>query len=75
MRLLAEKLGATQVFYDRDQLNARGTISAPNPVVEKYTGAVGVSEPSAMLAAGTTHLLVPKHKSKRATLAVARLEF
>ena len=59
-------------FFTRDQLNAVGTISPPNPVVEKYTGAVGVSEPAAMLSAGAKDLVVTKHKSQRATLAVAR---
>ena len=73
LRLLAAHLGAAQAFFDRDQLNARGTVSAPNPLVEKYTGAVGVSEPSALLAAGADALLLPKIKSKRATLAVARI--
>jgi cobalt-precorrin 5A hydrolase len=72
---LALKTGASLKFFTRDELNARGTISAPNPVVEKYTGAIGVSEPSAMLAAGVESLVVPKKKSKRATLAVARREF
>ena len=75
LRLLAEHLGAAQVFYSRDELNAKGTLSAPNPVVEKYTGAVGVSEPSAMLAAGADQLLLKKIKSTRATLAVARKTF
>jgi cobalt-precorrin 5A hydrolase len=75
LRLLAEHLGAAQAFFHRDQLNARGTVSTPNPVVEKYTGAVGVSEPSALLAAGAETLLLNKIKSKRATLAVARLPF
>jgi len=75
LRLLAEHLGAQQVFYTRDELNAKGTLSTPNPVVEKYTGAVGVSEPSAMLAAGTDRLLLKKIKSARATLAVARKTF
>jgi cobalt-precorrin 5A hydrolase len=75
LRLLAEKLGAQQLFFSRDQLNAKGTLSQPNPVVEKYTGAVGVCEPAAMLAAGADTLLIPKHKSKRATLAVARKTF
>jgi cobalt-precorrin 5A hydrolase len=63
------------VFFTRDELNAKGTLSVPNPVVEKYTGAVGVSEPSAMLAAGTDQLLLKKIKSARATLAVARKAF
>ena len=75
LRLLAEHLGAAQVFYTRDELNAKGTVTTPNPVVEKYTGAVGVSEPSAMLAADTDQLLLKKIKSTRATLAVARKAF
>jgi cobalt-precorrin 5A hydrolase len=72
---LSQKTGAELIFYTRDQLNGQGTISTPNPVVEKYTGAVGVSEPSAMLSAGVDSLVVTKKKSKRATLAVARKEF
>jgi cobalt-precorrin 5A hydrolase len=72
---LSQKTGASIEFFTRDQLNGRGTVSTPNPLVEKYTGAVGVSEPSAMLAAGTDSLVVTKHKSKRATLAVARARF
>lgn len=72
---LAAKTGALLQFFTREQLNAKGTVSTPNPVVEKYTGAVGVSEPSAMLAADAESLLVVKHKSKRATLAVARAVF
>ena len=69
---LAGELGVELVFYTREQLNERGVRSQPNPVVEKYTGAVGVCEPAAMLAAGTDELVVAKQKSKRATLAVAR---
>jgi len=72
---VAQNFGLEPVFFTRDQLNAKGVISPANPVVEKYTGAVGVSEPSAMLAAGADSLLVPKRKSRRATLAVARKVF
>lgn len=71
----ARRLGAETRFFDRDQLNAAGVVSPANPMVEKYTGAVGVCEPAAMLAAGTTTLLLTKRKSRRATLAVARREF
>ncbi len=70
---LGEKLGVPLIFYTRDQLNAVGTISDPNPIVEKYTGAIGVSEPSAMLSANVQELVLTKRKSKRATLAVARV--
>jgi cobalt-precorrin 5A hydrolase len=72
LQQLSQKTGAGLTFYTRDQLNGQGTISTPNPVVEKYTGAVGVSEPSAMLLAGASALVVTKKKSKRATLAIAR---
>ncbi len=69
---LARRLGVEPVFYTRDELNAKGVRSPANPVVEKYTGAVGVSEPAAMLAAGADALVVPKRKSRCVTLAVAR---
>lgn len=72
---LAAHLGVPQVFYTRDQLNEIAPKSALNPIVMKYTGAAGVSEPSAMRSAGTDELVVLKHKSKRATVAVARQEF
>jgi cobalt-precorrin 5A hydrolase len=72
---VAAKLGLQPLFFSREQLNAKGVRSPANPVVEKYTGAVGVSEPSAMLAAGADSLVLPKHKSRRATLAVARKVF
>jgi cobalt-precorrin 5A hydrolase len=69
---LAEKLGLKLLFYTREQLNQQGVKSQANPLVEKYTGAVGVCEPSAMLAAGVDELVLMKRKSQRATLAVAR---
>lgn len=72
---LAEALGVGLQFYTRDELNEKKTKSMPNPLVMKYTGAVGVCEPSAMLAAGVGELVMLKHKSRRATLAVARRGF
>jgi cobalt-precorrin 5A hydrolase len=71
---LAAALGVGIKFFSRDELNEKKTKSMPNPLVMKYTGAIGVSEPSAMLAAGVGDLVVLKHKSQRATLAVARQE-
>lgn len=71
---LAVRLGVGIKFFGRDELNGKKTKSTPNPLVMKYTGAVGVSEPAAMLAAGANDLVVPKRKSQRATLAVARQE-
>ena len=72
---LSKRLGVGIDFFTRDQLNAQGVLSPANPVVEKYTGAVGVSEPAAMLSAGAQDLVVRKQKSRRVTLAVARKAF
>jgi cobalt-precorrin 5A hydrolase len=72
---VAERLGVAPVFYTREELNAKGVLSPANPVVEKYTGAVGVSEPAAMLAANADSLVLHKHKSQRVTLAIARKSF
>ena len=72
---LSEWAAVPLVFYTRDELNGKKTLSVPNPIVMKYTGAIGVSEPAAMLSAGTDDLLIKKVKSKCATLAVARKEF
>jgi len=69
---LAQHWSLPLQFFTRDELNEKKTKSMPNPLVMKYTGAVGVCEPSAMLAAGVGDLVVLKHKSQRATLAVAR---
>lgn len=74
LHALAARLGVGIRFFTRDELNEKKTKSMPNPLVMKYTGAVGVCEPSAMLAAGAGDLAVLKRKSKRATLAVARKE-
>jgi cobalt-precorrin 5A hydrolase len=69
---LAQHWGLPLRFFSREELNEKKTKSMPNPLVMKYTGAVGVCEPAAMLAAGVGDLVVMKHKSQRATLAVAR---
>ena len=46
----------------------------PYPKVRKLLGMWGVSEPAALLAAGSENLLVPRVKTSRATIAVARME-
>lgn len=47
----------------------------PHPKVHRLLGMWGVSEPAALLAAGSEKLLVPRIKTRRATIAVARIEF
>ena len=47
----------------------------PRPRVRQLLGMWGVSEPAALLAAGGKELLVPRIKTPRATIAVARVVF
>ena len=47
----------------------------PRPRVHQLLGMWGVSEPAALLAAGNDELLVPRVKTGRATIAVARVDF
>lgn len=61
-------------WYNNDQIN---NDSPPFPgrsdVVFKYVGVYGVSEPSAMLAAGAQKLLVNKQKRGNLTISIARI--
>jgi cobalt-precorrin 5A hydrolase len=47
----------------------------PSPVAHRLLGLWGVSEPAALLASGADELLVPRIKTTRATIAVARIPF
>jgi len=47
----------------------------PSPVAHRLLGLWGVSEPAALLASGSDELLVPRVKTPRATIAVARTSF
>jgi cobalt-precorrin 5A hydrolase len=71
---LCAKYGWELVTYTPSELNA---VQLPNPseTVFKYTGAYGVSEPSALLSSGAEHWLLEKKKSGNMTLSVARIPF
>ena len=66
----ALRLGVELLFFNKNEL---ATVSAPNPssLVESYMGVGSVCEAAAILATGRGHLIVPKIKSKNATIAVA----
>lgn len=82
---LAESLSVPIETYDGDQLNSaaadsvdtggsasglhRPTASAARDLL----GVFGVAEPAAMLASGAEGVIVPRAKSDRATIAVARI--
>ena len=82
---LAEALAVPLETYGGDQLNAvakrraerndsGGELRAPTAsAAQDLLGVFGVSEPAAMLAAGTDGVIVPRAKSDRATIAVARI--
>lgn len=69
---LSAKLNVPLKTFTKDELNTQTEKVNPSQMAMKYTGAVGVCEPAALLGAGAEHLLVPKVKSESVTLAVAR---
>lgn len=72
LQALAMEWGLPIAFFSRIDLNqAKGVITS-STVVEKYTGAKSVCEAAAILSSNAGTLVVPKTKTKNATLAVAR---
>jgi cobalt-precorrin 5A hydrolase/precorrin-3B C17-methyltransferase len=73
---LAKSLGVPVRFFTAEELNREAPrLLNPSDVVLKEVGCPGVSEGAALAAAGAAGaLIVPKHKSKRATLAIARAQ-
>lgn len=61
-------------FFSTQELNAQSSrIARPSEVVRAEVGTPSVAEAAALAAAGpASQLIVPKHKSKRATIAIAR---
>jgi cobalt-precorrin 5A hydrolase len=82
---LAESLSVPIETYDSDQLNSAaadsvdtgGSASGLYPptasAARDLLGVFGVAEPAAMLAAGAGGVIVPRARSDRATIAVARI--
>ena len=82
---LAETLAVPLQTYGADQLNAivgnptdnsaaATKLHHPTPsAAQNLLGVFGVSEPAAMLASGADGVIVPRTKSDRATIAIARI--
>lgn len=64
------ELGVDIRFYSAERLAGMKTPN-PSPMPLKHVGVESVCEAAALLAAGTTRLLVPKMKSKTVTAALA----
>ncbi|MGE5546647.1 MAG: precorrin-3B C(17)-methyltransferase [Solirubrobacterales bacterium] len=71
---LARSLGVPARFFTAGELNAQAArLANPSEIVLKEIGCPGVAEGAALAVAGPDgQLVVPKTKSKRATVAVAR---
>lgn len=59
-------------YYSPAELRSVTTAPNPSAEVECAIGAPGVCEPAALLSAGVKHLVVPKVKCGRVTVAVSR---
>ena len=55
--------------------SAARLLPTPKPRVHRLLGIWGVSEPAAVLASGSPELLVTRHQTQRATIAIARRVF
>ena len=69
---LAGQYNLPLVFYSKEALNRVEDQITPSLMAEKYTGAKNVCEAAAILASNNGHLIIPKTKTREATLAVAR---
>jgi len=76
---LAAKYEVPLVCYSGEELNqvfqSSGGAATPSATAHKLLGIWGVSEPAALLASGSQQLLVPREKTARATIAIARRNF
>jgi len=78
---LCERSGWPLHVYPAEALDGVAGIENPSETVKRHVGTRGVSEPAALLAAGASALLVPKHSytepgaGRSMTLAVARIPF
>lgn len=68
---LAESLNVPLLTFTREQLNHAAPVPNPSAMVEKHIGVKSVCEAAALLATHQGRLIVPKHKTANATLAVA----
>ncbi len=66
----AARLGIHLVFFSREQIE---NVDVPHPslIVKRHMGVKSVCEATAILCAGKGRLIIPKRKSRNATLAVA----
>lgn len=69
----AQKSGLPLFTFAKEELNRIKDVPNPSTMAMKYVGVIGVAEPSAILGSNYGDLIVPKVKSNKATLAIARV--
>ncbi len=74
LRAFAASRGWPLLFFGKDRLNTV-PVAVASAAAMRATGARGVAEPAARLAAGGGELLVEKHKWRNVTLAVAKAAY
>ena len=76
---LAAKYNVPLTCYSGEELNqvfqSNGGAATPSATAHKLLGIWGVSEPAALLASCSQQLLVPREKTARATIAIARRNY
>jgi cobalt-precorrin 5A hydrolase len=68
----ANRHGLTLQTFTVEELSTVSNLPTPSAIVHSKIGVFGVCEPAALLAAKVTQLLVPKVRTERVTMAVAR---
>ncbi len=69
---LAEELNVPMYFFSKEELEIVKNIKNPSEMVKKHIGIGSVCEAAAILASDHGDLIVPKHSTKNATIAIAR---
>ena len=72
LREAAARLGVGLSVYRREELARVEGVANPSAVVQKHVGVGSVCEAAAILGARGGELIVPKHKTANATVAIAR---
>jgi cobalt-precorrin 5A hydrolase len=74
LREFAAHHGVPLRSFTVEELSQVADLPTPSAQVQAKIGIAGVAEPAALLAAGTSTLLVPKYRGQRVTMALARKE-
>jgi cobalt-precorrin 5A hydrolase len=72
---LAEDMELSLAFFSKKELARVDDVPTPSTMVTKHVGVPSVCEAAAILASGNGPLIVPKHRTKNVTVAIARTVF